>query len=260
MENIQMINGDCIDEMKKLSKGSVDFLFCDLPYMGIDNKTSEVACEWNTPINLIDLWKEINRITKPTTPCFFTCSTKFGVALINSNPKNFRYDIVWIKSSPCGHLNARKMPMKKHEMIYVFYRKLPYYDLSSHKFKYKDENCVLEKTKEGVYGKEKAKYRYYNDDGTSASGIRYDPPLPNSILQIKSEKGAHNTQKPIELITWLLKYYSKEGDLVLDPTAGSFSTAIACLDMKRNFIGYERDVKIYNKALIRVAKHLNKTI
>ena len=170
---------------------------------------------------------------------FFTCSTKFGVSLINSNPKNFRYDLIWVKSAPCGFLNAKKMPMKKHEMIYVFYRKLPLYDLSSHNHKFIKAN---DKHKiGGVYGKVEKKI-----------GGQYDPPLPNSLLEIKSQKGKHDTQKPTALIEWCLKYYSKEGDTILDPTMGSGSTGVACKNMNRNFIGIEKDEKIFNSAVERL--------
>ena len=147
-----LINGDCLEVMKDFSNNSIDLLFCDLPYCGITNskKDSETSCEWNKPIDLELFWKEVNRICKDTTPMFFTCSTKFGVSLINSNPKNFRYDLVWVKSAPCGFLNAKKMPMKKHEMIYVFYKKLPLYDLSSHTHKFIKETENKRNGKDGV--------------------------------------------------------------------------------------------------------------
>ena len=308
---MELINEDCLEKMKDLSDNSIDLLFCDLPY----NCTS---CKWDIVIDLNLFWKEVNRICKDTTPMFFTCSTKFGVSLINSNPKNFRYDLIWIKSAPCGFLNAKKMPMKKHEMIYVFYRKLPLYDLSSHNHKFLKEQknprkekdadtlypnrCKVAtinkydpplpvsviRTDEGcnsMYGKETKKVFIYdengklrnsetrydpplpvsvikedvyqnnklNDDLRKGFGNKqYDPPLPNSILEIKSEKGKHATQKPTALIEWCLKYYSKEGDIILDPTMGSGSTGVACKNMNRNFIGIEKDEKIFNDAVERL--------
>jgi len=310
---MELINGDCLEKMKDISDNSIDLLFCDLPY-------GQTSCNWDSLIDLELFWKEINRICKVTTPMFFTCSTKFGVSLINSNPKNFRYDLVWVKSSPCGFLNAKKMPMKKHEMIYVFYRKLPLYDLSSHKHKFlrerKEEWC----DKNGLYGEDKevpkTEYKYdpplpnsviemcnydvnknaygggklgrikiskdkkdheakyepplpvsviktelYSSENKEEprelyrnEGGQYDPPLPNSLLEIKSEKGKHATQKPRDLIKWCLKYYSKEGDLILDPTMGSGSTGVACKEMNRNFIGIEKDEKIFNVAVERINK------
>jgi len=305
-------NGDCLEVMRDLSDNTIDLLFCDLPY-------GQTDCKWDTTINLETFWKEVNRICKTTCPMFFTTTTRFGVELINSNSKNFRYDLVWVKSASCGFLNAKKMPMRKHEMIYVFYRKLPLYDLSSHSHKFlgkfntdnKAENCYgnsnyqpLElkkydpplpnsviKTSE-LYGcnnnidikerkngesrfdpplpvsvikedgfeyKVSANEIVYRQnlplkqyEGKDRQGPVFDPPLPNSILEVKSQKGKHSTQKPVDLIKWILKYYSKEGDNVLDPTMGSGSTGIACKELKRNFIGIEKNEKIYKDAIERL--------
>jgi len=234
---MDLYNDDCLEKMKDLSDNSIDLLFCDLPY-------GQTGCKWDSLIDLNLFWKEVNRICKDTTPMFFTCSTKFGVSLINSNPKNFRYDLVWVKSAPCGFLNAKKMPMKKHEMIYVFYRKLPLYDLSSHSHKFlkEQENPRKEKDIDTLYPN-RCKVATFN---------KYDPPLPNSVLEIKSQKGKHATQKPTGLIEWCLKYYSKEGDIILDPTMGSGSTGVACKNMNRKFIGIEKDEKIFNDAIERL--------
>jgi len=283
---MSLIQGDCIEKMKDISNNSIDLLFCDLPY-------GQTSCKWDCLIDLELFWKEVNRICKIDCPMFFTCSTKFGVSLINSNPKNFRYDLVWVKSAPCGFLNAKKMPMKKHEMIYVFYRKLPLYDLSSHQHKFLKEgkstkgygeNNVYNKfsyynngekgydpplptsvihgkedtyQSSSMYGNESKKIRYKNEDGTVNKELnlqRYDPPLPNSLLEIKSEKGKHSTQKPTALIEWCLKYYSKEGDTILDPTMGSGTTGVACKKMNRNFIGIEKDEKIFKIAVERISQ------
>ena len=298
---MNLIQGDCLEKMKDISDNSIDLLFCDLPY-------GQTSCKWDNIIDLELFWKEVNRVCKLDCPMFFTCSTKFGVSLINSNPKNFRYDLVWVKSSPCGFLNAKKMPMKKHEMIYVFYRKLPMYDISSHRHKFLIEgkcnegnsqtsremkagvnnlygdmkggtignihgtnydpplpNSVIKQERntpklEECFGKEylknKPNYRKINPNlGANGTDCHiYDPPLPHSLLEIKSEKGKHATQKPVELIKYLLKYYSKEGDIVLDPTMGSGSTGVACKEMNRNFIGIELDKKIYSVAEKRITK------
>tara|TARA_S200002703_G_scaffold28849_1_gene24638 strand:+ start:13 stop:843 length:831 start_codon:yes stop_codon:yes gene_type:complete len=272
---MNLIQGNCLEKMKDISDNSIDLLFCDLPY-------GQTSCKWDSIIDLELFWKEVNRICKIDCPMFFTCSTKFGVSLINSNPKNFRYDLVWVKSAPCGFLNAKKMPMKRHEMIYVFYRKLPMYNISSHKHKFlrerKEEWC----DKNGLYGEDisvpKTEYKYdpplpnsvirntsnYKNDSETYGNVprpdfmrkngesAYDPPLPNSLLEIKSEKRKHPTQKPTDLIKWCLKYYSNEGDTILDPTMGSGSTGVACKEMNRNFIGIEKDEKIFNVAVERI--------
>jgi len=236
--SIKLINDDCLNYMKDISDNSIDLLFCDLPYGG------ETSCKWDVAIDLNLFWKEINRICKLTCAMFFTCSTRFGVSLINSNPKNFRYDLVWVKSASGGVLNSKKQPMRKHEMIYVFYRKLPLYNISSHKrISLKEEETYDGYNGNKCYGK----FIYYKNGRQ-----RYNPPLPTSILEVKSQRGKHATQKPTELIEWCLKYYSKEGDNVLDPAMGSASAAVACKKMNRNFIGIEKDEKIYNIAVERI--------
>jgi site-specific DNA-methyltransferase (adenine-specific) len=278
----QLLHGDCLEEMKSLDDNSVDFIFCDLPY-------GQTSCKWDCCIDLEKFWIEIMRIKKLNTPIFMTTTTKFGVSLINSAPKKcpFRYDLVWVKSSPAGFLSAKKMPLRKHELVYVFYEKLPFYDLSSHKHKFIKEGASSKGDKGNeCYGK----FAYYNNGekgyepplpvsvvkeektqiakpqekdlygasngGTigNVHGTNYDPPLPTTMLEIKSTRGKHSTEKPVALMEWLLKYYSKEGDVVLDPTMGSGSTGVACKNMNRNFIGIELDDEIYEVACERVWK------
>ena len=336
----QIFNANCLEKMKDLDDDSVDLIFCDLPY----NCTS---CKWDVAIDLELFWKEVMRIKKLNTPIFFTTTTKFGVSLIQSAPKKcfFRYDLVWVKSAPAGFLSAKKMPMRKHEMIYVFYEKLPFYDLSSHTHKFikevanedydKREKKVRNTIKkEEVFGKgyleKKVNFRkfdptlggngapshlydpplpvsvvkqdirptdtYKNEstlygdidrpdfkrknnesmyqpplpvsvvkqdcyekdktDDSLRKGHRnkvYDPPLPNSMLEIKSTRGKHSTEKPVALMEWIFKYYSKEGDVILDPTMGSGSTGVACKNMNRNFIGIEMDEEIFKVAQSRLS-------
>ena len=445
---MELINGDCLEVMKDLSDNSVDFLFCDLPY-------GQTSCKWDCLIDLDLFWKQVNRVCKQDAVMAFTCSVKFGNTLINSNPKCFRYDLVWVKSAACGFLNAKKMPMKKHEMVYIFYRKLAkvytenialhhthkflkatpnsvktnlysskttekprelyrneggqytpplpnsvikeenvvvetrdttnyknesdlYGNIERPDFKrknnesmynpplpnsvIKEENVVVEKTqiskkhtagennlygnmnggtignihgtnynpplpnsvikeenvvvkdteyenreikkrntikKEENYGKEylkkKENFRAYNkklgakgeeshlyDPPLPNSVIKeenvvvetnrntlygnidipnyekrkngesaYNPPLPNSIMEIKSEKGKHATQKPVPLMEYLIKYFTREGETVLDPTMGSGGTGIACKNLNRKFIGIEMDKDIFDVAVER---------
>ena len=197
-----LLNGDCLEHMKSLDDDSIDLVFCDLPY-------GQTSCKWDCLIDLDEFWKQIMRIKKLNTPIFFTCTTKFGVSLINSAPKKipFRYDIIWVKSAPVGFLSAKKMPMRKHEMIYVFYEKLPFYDLSSHKHKFikevanEDYDKREKKTrntikKEENYGKgyldKKVNFRKYDAKlgGKGAESHLYEPPLPTSI--IKQNQYNHN--------------------------------------------------------------------
>ena len=238
-----LLHGDCLELMKNLDDESVDLIFCDLPY-------GQTSCKWDCPIDLDLFWIQVMRIKKLNTPIFMTTTTKFGVSLINSAPKKcfFRYDIVWVKSSAAGFLSAKKMPMRKHEMIYVFYEKLPFYDLSSHQHKFlKEEPKQIIKGENNTYNTEGRKKPIVREKGD-----KYDPPLPNSMLEIKSTRGKHSTEKPVALIEWILKYYSKEGDVVLDPTMGSGSTGCAAKNMNRNFIGMEMDPEIYEVAVNRI--------
>ena len=129
---MNLLNGDCLDLLKDIAPKSVDLVFCDLPY-------GQTCCNWDNKIDLTALWIELKRVAKPKTPFFFTCSTKFGYELIKSNEKWFRYDLVWEKTAPVGFLYAKKMPMRKHEMVYVFYDKLPLYDINSHTHKFHDD-------------------------------------------------------------------------------------------------------------------------
>ena len=320
---MNLINGNCLEEMKKMKAKSVDLVFCDLPY-------GQTSCKWDCCIDLEEFWKEIMRIKKTNTAIIMTTTTKFGISLIQSAPKKcpFRYDLVWCKSAPAGFLSAKKMPMRKHEMIYVFYEKLPFYDLSSHKHKFiketpmsttpdiygrlwdkngkpylknkiqnkydptlptslVKEDCNYDVTKniygggeqgrikiskdkkdhvakydpplptslvkEDVYGNPDRDIEEYKLCGKKGRHqVLYDPPLPNSLLEIKSTRGKHSTEKPVKLMEWILKYYSKEGDLVLDPTMGSGSLGVACKNMNRNFIGFELDENIFKVAKERL--------
>ena len=239
-----LLHGDCLEELKSVEDNSIDLIFCDLPY-------GQTSCKWDCKIDLDKFWIEVMRIKKLNTPIFFTTTTKFGVSLITSAPKKcfFRYDLVWVKSSTAGFLSAKKKPMRKHELIYVFYEKLPFYDLSSHKHKFVKEGLRKDKHKT-AYGDN---IHYHNNQQKNGESI-YDPPLPNSLLEIKSTRGKHSTEKPVALMEWVLKYYSKEGDVVLDPTMGSGSTGVACVNMNRNFIGIEKDPEIYEVAVNRIEK------
>jgi site-specific DNA-methyltransferase (adenine-specific) len=280
MENdsIKTFNNDCLKEMKNIEDKSIDLIFCDLPY-------GQTSCKWDCKIDLNEFWKQVMRIKKTNTPIFFTTTTKFGVELIQSAPKKcpFRYDIVWCKSVPAGFLLAKKMPLRKHEMIYVFYEKLPFYDLSSHTHKFVKEVPTKRNGKDGVDNKGMIKNRSKSGMETQTKydpplpvsvvkekgcygekvpnseakygqkcARQYDPPLPHSMLEIKSTRGKHSTEKPVALMEWILKYYSKEGDTILDPTMGSGSTGVACKNMNRKFIGIEMDEDIYKVACDRL--------
>ena len=262
---MELFNDDCLNILPQLEDNSVDLFFTDLPY-------GQTACKWDNKIDLGEMWKLLNRVCKINCPMIFTTTTKFGVELINSNPKNFRYDLIWVKSAPAGFLNAKKMPMRKHEMIYVFYRKLPFYNIDdNHTHKFLNSKNGMKGQDNLIYGTEvkQVQNKQYdpplptsviktdlysnnkNDDKRELyrnEGNQYDPPLPTSLLEIKSEKGKHQTQKPTALMEWILKYYSKENDVVLDCCMGSGSMGVACKNLKRNFIGIELNDEIFKNA------------
>jgi len=241
-----LLHGDCLELLKEVSDKSVDFIFCDLPY----GQTSLETNPWDVPLDLHLLWKELLRVKKVRTPIFFTTTTKYGFELLKYQPYKcpFRYDLIWEKSTASGFLTSKKIPLRSHEMIYVFYEKTPMYDLSSHLPKFSVEEYDGEITTECNYGNIKTKYRSKGDN----SGPRYDPSLPRSVVKIKSTKRSHSTEKPVELIKYLLKYFSKEGDTILDPTMGAGSTGVACKEMNRNFIGIEKNPTFFNTAENRI--------
>ena len=295
---VELINGDCLVEMKKLKDKSIDFVFLDLPY-------GQTACAWDKKLDLKALWVELKRVAKnERTPFFFTTTTKFGFELFNNAPKGyFRWDLVWEKNRAAGFLNAYKLPMRKHEMVYCFAKKCPEYDVSSHKEF--SESSIQSRHCSG-YGKDKSNkikskthkdplptsilppqedhelvycfakkcpeydvssHKEYTEGNMEISansdelygvyskkrGKHYKDPLPTSILDIPSswckykldEKVNHRTAKPVKLMEFLLKYWSKEGDTILDPTAGSGSMGVACKNLNRKFIGIEKDDDIY---------------
>mgnify|MGYP006161328607 CR=1 FL=1 len=245
---MNLIKGDCLVELKKLKNKSVDFVFLDLPY-------GQTACDWDKKIDLNLLWIELKRIAKnDRTPFFFTTTTKFGYELIKANEKWFRWDLVWEKNRAAGFLNAYRLPMRKHEMVYCFAKKSPAYDVSSHN-EGKSRKIKPTKPKAEIYGMSSISKPFI---------FERENPLPTSICPPQDEqpsswckfsidqKTGHRTAKPIKLMEYLLKYWSKEGDTILDPTMGSGSMGIACKNMNRKFIGIELNEDIYHLGKKRI--------
>ena len=245
MENI-ILNEDCFDAFKKISNNSVDFVCVDLPYgcLGI---------KWDKIIDLEKMWVELKRILKPNGQCAFFCTTKFGNTIINSNPKWFRYDIVWEKTNSVGFLNAKHSLMRTHEMIYLFHNNVKPKDL---KWTYNPQKTegkpYIRKGKGGI--RHMGPYERKGDkmldiDKINEDGKRY----PKSIIKIgyDTEK-IHPTQKPIELLEWLIKTYSNENDMVLDFTAGSCGVAVAAINTNRRYICVEKEKEYFDKAQQRI--------
>lgn len=241
--NIEMnkiYNMDCIEGMKLIQDKSIDMILCDLPY-------ATTNCPWDTLIPFDKLWKEYERIIKNNGAIVLTAQQPFTTKLIISNPKLFRYEWIWQKGYATGFPNAKKMPLKEHENILVFYKKLPTYNpqglVKLHKPKEK-----IRKTGAQVYGK--------NNKSLTKPYVQEYTNYPKSIIQTKKESGTfHPTQKPVVLFEYLIKTYTNEGDLVLDNCIGSGTTAIACINTNRNYIGFELTEEYYNKSLERIKTH-----
>lgn len=233
---IELLHGDCLEKLKDVSNNSIDLVILDLPY-------GQTIAEWDKHINIQRLWIELKRVGKPTTPYIFFTTTKFGHQLIKSNEKWFRYDLVWNKpNASSGFLLAKKMPLRSHEMIYVFYKQLPLYNISHHK-KIGDPNREM-------------KYNYQSNLYTTpnpANGFSYEPKLPSSVLTIPINRNRisrkHPTEKPVEIYEWLITYYSKENDIVLDVCFGSGNSARASKNLNRNYIGIEMNDNYYKDAV-----------
>ena len=265
---MNLIQGDCLEKMKDIPDKSVDFVFLDLPF-------GQTACKWDIKLDLDLLWIQLKRIAKnDRTPFFFSCTTKFGFELIKANEKWFRWDLVWKKNRAAGFLNAYKLPMRKHEMVYCFAKKSPEYDVSSHKeggvvkdnrsFQTLKSHCYGGGEFEGKLGVgSDGKGGITHNDLLPTSDITPPTPEhdltfdldeePSSWCEFKNdEKTGHRTAKPVALMEFLLKYWTKPDATVLDPTMGSGSMGIACKNMGRKFIGIEMDKDIYDLAVKRI--------
>lgn len=280
----KLYKGDCLEVMKSIKDKSVDMILCDLPY-------GTTACKWDNIIPLNDyivfknkqydydefilycikknifktieeikiyfnsnkqegLWSYYNRIIKDNGAIVLFGSEPFSSYLRNSNIKKYKYDWYWIKEKGKGHLNAKKMPLKSIETISVFYKMQTYYNPQKTKGEpYKRLNCSNNSLNKGVYGKTKDTF------DTISTGERY----PKTDLYFTSvQRTIHPTQKPVELLEYLIKTYSKENELILDNCMGSNSTGIACLNTDRDYIGIEKDDKYFDICINRTNEYIEK--
>lgn len=325
MEVNKIYLGDCLELMKDIPDGSVDMVLCDLPY-------GTTQCKWDTIIPLDKLWKEYNRVCKKNAAIVLTAAQPFTSALVMSNPKYFKYNWIWEKSKATGYLNAKKMPMRAHEDVCVFYRKPPTYNPqmvqgtpynkgTAHrptdvygaqglkektkrrkqlqKMIYKNKSKILKDDAFEILKQEVQKSNITWEDIQIAStdevpvygphpisalieniieklvelvkpleitvkndtGLRY----PRTVQYFKTAESEgkksiiHPTQKPLSLFEYLIKTYTDEGQLVLDNCIGSGTTAVACINTNRNYIGMELDEEYYNACLERIKKVDKKT-
>jgi site-specific DNA-methyltransferase (adenine-specific) len=230
--------GDCLDIMKEIDDKSLDMILCDLPYGTTQNK-------WDIIIPFAPLWKEYERIIKDKGAIVLTASQPFTSQLVMSNPDLFKYELIWEKTISSNQLNATHQPLRTHENILVFYKKKPTYNPQF-------ENGTPYSIKRRVtyngrgYGEQK-------DTTKINDGYRY----PKSVLKIPNPriKGGHPTQKPVPLFEYLIKTYTNERDIVLDSCIGSGTTAIACMNTNRNFIGIEKDEEYFKIAKENISKY-----
>jgi DNA modification methylase len=242
MSRFNLIRGDCLEAMAKLPEGSIDMVLCDLPYGTTQNK-------WDAIIPFADLWSQYERLTRTKSAIVLTAAQPFTSALVMSNIKSFRYSLVWHKSNATGFLNAKRMPLRAHEDILVFYGSLPVFNPQKsfgHPRKVSTAKHRINCAQTSNYGDHLGRITYDSTD-------RY----PTSVLDFPSDKqrsALHPTQKPVVLMEYLIKTYTNEGDTVLDNCMGSGTTGVACLNTNRNFIGIEKDDNYFSIATNRIEK------
>jgi len=238
---IQLIKGECIEQMKLIPSGSIDAIITDPPY-------GTTACKWDSVIDFELMWEQLNRIIKPNGAIVLFGSEPFSSALRMSNIKNYKYDWIWQKSIAGNPMLAKRQPLRVSENISVFYKKQCRYNRQMTEAKGK----IRDRRKESHHGS--------TSEGTiisvSKSGYAddYNPNLrsPKNILNYKSIRGVHPTQKPVALMEYLIKTYTNENETVLDFTMGSGSTGVAAKNLNRSFIGIELDDKYFNIAKERI--------
>ena len=240
MSKHELILGDCLEELKKISDKSVDIVLTDPPY-------GTTQCKWDSIIPFDLMWKELKRIIKDNGCVVLFAQDKFTASLIFSNIKDHKYNLIWNKYLTSGYLNANRMPLRVHEDIVVFYNKQPTYNPQksignkNHSIGNKDKPMTNK-----AYGK-----HIYKDNSENLGNLKH----PKSILDFKTihtSKRKHTSEKPVALLEYLIKTYTNENDTVLDFTMGSGSTGVAAKNLNRKFIGIEKDQNYFNIAKDRI--------
>lgn len=237
LEINKIYNEDCLEGMKLIDDKSIDCIICDLPY-------GTTQCKWDTIIPFEPLWEQYNRIIKDNGAIVLFGSEPFSSTLRLSNIKYYKYDWIWDKVKGTGFLNAKRQPMRNHELISVFYKKQCTYNpqkTHGHKLKksYRSKDLQTD-----VYGEMKNDYTYESTDRYPRSIQVFSTDTQNSSL--------HPTQKPVALIEYLIKTYTNEGELILDNCIGSGTTAVSCVNTGRNYLGFEKEKEYFDIAVKRV--------
>jgi site-specific DNA-methyltransferase (adenine-specific) len=242
----KVLHGDCLEIMKEIPNASVDMILCDLPY-------GTTACSWDSVIPFKELWEQYERIIKVNGAIVLTASQPFTSALVMSNPNKYKQSLVWEKTRPTNVMNAKKMFMKWHEDILVFYTKLPTYNPQMHTegtFTGRKIQRMNTDRSEGTLGKTGEKKDFIHEGN---GGLFY----PKSVHKYSNVQtpNLHPTQKPVALFEYLIKTYTNENEIVLDNTAGSGTTGIACINTNRNYILIEKEQKYFDIINERIDKH-----
>jgi len=234
------MQGDCLEKMKEIQDGSVDMILTDPPY-------GTTACKWDSIIPLEPMWEQLKRIIKPNGAIVMTASQPFTTTLISSNMKMFKYSWVWEKGKGTGFLNAKKQPIRCLEDVTVFYKK---------QATYKPQGLIKGNFSNGRKSK-----------ATTEKGLTYGAQTysensnftnyPRQLIKFGGvHKPIHPTQKPLALMEYLIKTYTNEGETVLDFTAGSFTTGVACVNLNRKFIGIEMDKNYFDIGVNRIKERI----
>jgi site-specific DNA-methyltransferase (adenine-specific) len=235
---IKLLQGDCLERMKEIPDKSIDAIITDPPY-------GTTACKWDSVIPFEPMWEQLKRIIKPKGAIVLFGSQPFTSALIMSNIKMFKYEWVWIKTKASNFQLARKMPMKRHENICIFYDSLPTY------------NIRLTKLVNPIKSSRKNKGANLGHCKDGGGYLQKETGFPTTDIYFSNPSGKghlHPTQKPVALLEYLIRTYTNEGETVLDFTMGSGTTGVACVNINRNFIGIEKDDKYFEIAKNRIYK------
>lgn len=232
----EIFNEDCLEGMKRIPDGSVDLILQDPPFGTTD-------CYFDKRLQLAPMWEQFLRVTKENAAIVLFSQMPFGAELIMSQKNLFRYEWIWEKSLGVGFLNAKKMPLRCHENILVFYRKLPTYNPQFTKGKpYKVRRTSFS-----------LNYQHQKQTTQNNDGTRYPKDILSGTYDVMK---FHPQQKPVELLGYLIRTYTHEGETVLDATMGSGSTGVACMNTGRKFIGFELEKNYYDISEKRIKEAL----
>lgn len=239
-DSLWLMQGDCLERMKEIPDGSVDMVLADPPYGSTQNK-------WDSVIPLESMWEQLKRVIKPNGAIVMTASQPFTSILVCSNLKMFKDCLVWKKNIASNFLNANRTHLKRHEDVCIFYKGQTTYN------------------KQLLDGEPYTQKRSGKDDSGECYGsvtkrtntVNQGVRNPISVLEFNREVGLHPTQKPVALMEYLIKTYTNAGETVLDFTAGSFTTGVACVNLNRNFIGIELDKGYFDIGVNRIKEHIN---